>query len=168
MTKYKSERNEVVTLLRKSKTKYFQDLGQSTQKQFWKAVKLVKGQECSIPALKDGSTVITSNSGKAQLLNEFFHNNYCFNDSFSPLMNPTLLDTSRCPPHLLYTEEEVTDLLLSLDPAKSTGLDKISAVMLWSTAVYVATLLLFMSTTDVFYQASEIIIDNLMADFRFL
>ena len=136
MVKYKSERNKVVTQLRKSKSKYFQNLGKSTQKEFWKAVKLIRKQECSIPALKDGSTLVTSNSSKAQLLNEFFHN--CFNDSFSPLTNPTLLDTSRCPPQLLITEEEVTDLLLSLDPAKSTGLDKISAVMLRSTAAFIA------------------------------
>ena len=43
----------------------------------------------------------------------------------------------QCPLHLLCTEEEVTDLLLSLDPAKSTGPNKISATMLRSTAVFI-------------------------------
>ena len=136
VTKYKCVRNRVVAMLRTSKSKYFRNLGHSSQKDFWKAVKLIRRQESSIPALKNGPTLATSNSDKALLLNEFFYS--CFNDSFCPLTETTRLDPSKCPPHLLCTEEEVADLLLSLDPAKSTGPDKISAIMLRSTAVLIA------------------------------
>ena len=135
-TKYKRVRNRVVAMLRISKSIYFRNLGCSSQKDFWKAVKLIRREESSIPALKNGPTLATSNSDKALLLNEFFYS--CFNDSFRPLTEPTRLDPSKCPPHLLCTEEEVMDLLLSLDPAKSTGPDKISATMLRSTAVLIA------------------------------
>ena len=124
------------SLLRASKTAYFQKLGSSNSKEFWKAVKLVNKQSTSIPALKDGSSLITTDTGKAQLLNEFFHS--CFNRSFDPLSNPDPLDPSNCPSNLLCTENQITDLLLSLKTVKYTGPDSISATMLRSTAASIA------------------------------
>ncbi|MCG8622144.1 MAG: hypothetical protein MJE68_09145, partial [Proteobacteria bacterium] len=41
LRKYKAERNKVVYLLRTTKAAYFQKLGSSSSKEFWKAVKLV-------------------------------------------------------------------------------------------------------------------------------
>ena len=120
----------------KQKADYFRNLGTSSQKEFWKAIKLIRRQDCTIPALKDGSSFATTNYDKAKLLNNFFCS--CFNSSFYPPANPATLDPNSCPPHLLCTEDEVTDLLLCLDPAKSTGPDKISAVMLRSTAAFIA------------------------------
>ena len=65
LSKYKAERNKVVSLLRASKTVcIFQKLGSSNSKEFWKAVKLVNKQSTSIPALKDGSSLITTDTGK--------------------------------------------------------------------------------------------------------
>ena len=93
------------------RTKYFRNLGRSSQKDFWKAVKLVRRRESSILALKNGPTLVTSNSDKALLLNEFFYS--CFNDAFRPLTEPIHLDPIQCPPHLLCTEEEVMDLVKS-------------------------------------------------------
>lgn len=46
-------------------------------------------------------------------------------------VNPT---PNNCPPELLCTEEEILDLLLSLDITKANGPDGISATMLKSTA----------------------------------
>ena len=71
LSKYKAERNKVVSLLRASKTAYFQNLGSSNSKEFWKAVKLVNKRSSTIPALKDGSFLITTDTEKAQLLNDF-------------------------------------------------------------------------------------------------
>lgn len=136
LSKYKAERNKVVSLLRASKTAYFQNLGSSNFKEFWKAVKLVNKRSSTIPALKDGSFFITTDTEKAQLLNDFFHS--CFNRSFERLSNPDPLDPSNCPSDLLCTESQITDLLLSLNPAKSTGPDSISATMLRSTASSIA------------------------------
>ena len=78
----------------------------------------------SILTLKDGSSLITTETGKAQLLNNFFHS--CFNRSFDPLSNPDPLDPSNSPSDLLCTENQIIDLLLSLNTAKSTGPDSIS------------------------------------------
>ena len=48
------------------------------------------------------------------------------------------LDPSCCPQEFLCTEEEVIDLLLSLDTTKANGPDGISAIMLKSTAYSIA------------------------------
>lgn len=80
-------------------------------------------QQTAIPALilKDGSSLVTTDAGKAQLLNDFYHS--CFNHPFNPLSDPDPLDPSSCPSDLLCTENQITDLLLSLNTAKSTGTD---------------------------------------------
>lgn len=136
LNKYKAERNKVVSLLRTAKAAYFQNLGSSNSKEFWKAVKLVNKRTNSIPALNDGSSLISTDHGKAQLLNDFFHS--CFNRSCDPLSSLDPIDPSDCPSDLLCTENQITDLLLSLNTAKSTGPDRISATMLRSTAASIA------------------------------
>ena len=136
LRKYKAERNKVVYLLRTTKAAYFQKLGSSSSKEFWKAVKLVNKRCSSIPALKDGSSLITTDHGKAQLLNDFFHS--CFNRSCDPLSSPDPIESNNCPSDLLCTENQITDLLLSLNTSKSTGPDSISATMLQSTATFIA------------------------------
>ena len=70
---------------------------------------------------------VTDAQDKATL-NSFFYT--CFNNS-SPLTNqPPHLLSSECPLDLLCTEDEVYDLIVQLDPSKSTGPDGISARML--------------------------------------
>ena len=89
VTKYKILmcKKQSCCLLWTSKSKYFRNLGHSSQKDFWKAVKLIP----------------ESDKALATLLNKFFYS--CFNDSFRPLTEPTHLDPSKCPPHLLCTKE---------------------------------------------------------------
>ena len=130
--KYKCIRNKVVALLRRGKREYFYNLQFSTTKEFWKAVKVINKQDSNIPTLLDSNTPVTSSSGKADLLNQYFLD--CFNHNFPPLNNPTPLDPASCPVSLLCTEEDVSELLHNLNPAKSTGLDGVSAIMLKSTA----------------------------------
>ena len=130
--KYKCIRNKVVALLRRGKREYFYNLQFSTTKEFWKAVKVISKQDSNIPTLLDSDTPVTSCSGKADLLNQYFLD--YFNHTFPPLNNPAPLDPSSCPVSLLCTEEDVSELLHNLNPAKSTGLDGVSAIMLKSTA----------------------------------
>ena len=134
--KYKSIRNKVVALLRRGKRQYFYNLQFSTNKEFWKAINVINKQDSSIPTLWDNDTPVASSSGKADLLNCYFHD--CFNHSFPPLKNPTPLDPIGCPASMLCTEEEISELLHNLNPAKSTGLDGVSANMLKSTATSIA------------------------------
>ena len=83
--------------------------------------------------LYDGSKLVDQNSDKAIVLNNYFHS--CFSTSQPPL--DELLDRlepADCPPDLLCTEDEVFDLVASLDISKSTGPDGVSAKMLKGTA----------------------------------
>ena len=134
--KYKTVRNQVVALLRLNKEQYFHNLQFSTSREFWKAIKVLNKQDSTIPTLWDDNTPVTSDSGKADLLNRYFHD--CFNHSFPPLKDLTPLDPNSCPASILCTEEQVTELLQSLNPTKSTGLDGVSATMLKSTATAIA------------------------------
>ena len=97
---------------------------------------MINKQDSNIPTLWDNDTPVTSSSGKADLLNRYFHD--CFNHSFPPLKNPTPLDPTGCPASILCTEEEISELLHNLNPAKSTGMDGVSAIMLKSTAPSIA------------------------------
>jgi hypothetical protein len=61
--KYKCIRNnlKVVAMLRRNKKQYFYNLRFSSQKEFWKAIKLINKQDTTIPALQDSTTPINSN-----------------------------------------------------------------------------------------------------------
>ena len=77
-------------------------------------------------------------AAKANALNVFFAS--CFNQSCSPLSVHESLDLSpsECPDDLLCTEDEVLELLLSIDTSKASGPDGISGKMLKHTAVSIA------------------------------
>ena len=126
----------MLAMLRWSTSQYFYSLKFATSKEFWKAVKLVNRQDCTIPALRDDSVLTTSDFGKANFLNNYFYE--CFNHSFPSLSNPVPLDPSDCPASILCIEEFVREMLYSMNPAKSTGLDGVSAFMLKSTATVIA------------------------------
>ena len=125
-----------MAILRLNKQQYFHKLQFSNQKDFWKAIKVLNKQDSTIPTLWEDNIPVTTSSGKADVLNRFFQD--CFNRSFPPLEDSVSLDPSNCPESILCTEEEIADLLLSLNPAKSTGLDGISATMFKSTACAIA------------------------------
>ena len=75
---------------------------------------------------------ISDNLDKASLLNSFFYK--CFNANSPPLPNlPPNLQPSDYPAELLCDKAEVYNLILSLDPTKSTGPDGISVKMLKGT-----------------------------------
>ena len=135
--KYRAARNKVSALLRFNKTKFFKELGHSSQKEFWKSIKLLNQQDSSIPTLHHDDSTVESDLDKAVLLNNFFFD--CFNKSVPPLPDhhPSL-DQDSCPQALLCTEDKVLELLLSLDITKSTGPDDISARMLKGTATSIA------------------------------
>ena len=57
--------------------------------------------------------------------------------------------SSECPPELLCSEEEVLDLLLSLDTTKANGPDGISATMLKATASSIASSVAFLSNRSI-------------------
>ena len=83
--KYRAARNRVVALLRLNKKKFFRGLGQSSVKEFWRAIKLLNRQETSIPPLVDNHNKVESSYDKAVLLNTYFYK--CFNKTVPPPNN---------------------------------------------------------------------------------
>jgi len=86
----------------------------------------------TLPALEHGNTVATSSSDqeKANLLNKVFINS--FNHS-TPILESTDLpstDPNWLPEPLMCTEDEVFEMLSTLDTTKSSGHDEISTKML--------------------------------------
>ena len=139
--KYNSLRYQVVNILRQSKREHLRKVSGQGCKQFWKTVKLLKNASSQTPTLKTDSGVAFSNTAKASLLNEVLSQN--FNRTIPPLANTDyhffMADpSSTFPEEIFCTEEEVLDLLLTVDTSKATGSDGISGRMLKSTAHSIA------------------------------
>ena len=143
-SKYATLRNEVVQLLRQSKKNHLKRMSNLGSKQFWKTIKYLNKTSSQIPTLKDGATEAVSNVDKASLLNELFSKN--FNDSIPPLSeldHQCFLADSSLPPTegSLCIEQEVFNLLNTLDTNKASGPNGISGKMLKSTAISITPIL---------------------------
>ena len=137
--KYKRMRNRVMTMLRNGKKLFFQNLNPHNNKQFWKAMKYLRKQTSSIPNLSYNNVVSSMDQEKANMLNDYFSK--CFNRSQPSLQTTDCLNyplADDCPDEILCTESEVTELLMTLDIAKASGPDDISARMLRETAEHIS------------------------------
>ena len=139
--KYKQLRNKVVYLLREGKKTFVQNINPANPKQFWKIVKVLKGKNSSsILVIKHNGKVLTSDQQKADVFNKFFHS--CFNTALPPLCpNTTKLEPSDCPENLLCSEQEVMEIIASLNIFKASGPDQISVRMIKGTASSIAPVL---------------------------
>ena len=137
--KFKMARNRVTNLLQKAKANYFKKLNPRDSKKFWKAVKYLKNQQCTIPTLEQGELTASSDLQKAECLNDFFSS--CFNRSHPPLMQtPSCYFNEMSPPPEMYcTVDEVEQVLRNLEVSKTSGPDKISSHMLKETAPSIAS-----------------------------
>ena len=134
LLQYKFIRNRIVSEVRKAKLEFFKRLQTVDAKTFWKLFILLTRKESSIPALLGpNSTLVTNDVQKADILNnQFFSNfNHC-------ICNIGLLDSSNFPEEFLCTDEQVFDLIHSLDSTKATGADGISTRMLKATATCIS------------------------------
>ena len=122
--KYRAARNRVIAMLRLNKTNYFRKLKSCNSKDFWRS----KLKDYSIPTSLSNGSEVSNNREKASLLNNFFHS--CFNTKSPLTVTPWNLPPSDCPPELFCNEADVYDLIIGLDPDKSTGPDGISARIL--------------------------------------
>lgn len=129
--KYKIHCNRTLIELRAAKKAYFRKLNPRDPKSFWKAVRFLAKKPQTLPTLIQDETTAATDLDKANLLNYFFHS--CFNSSCPSLACHRERDPV-CPQDYLCTEEEVFDLLLSLDTTKASGPDGLSARMLKFTA----------------------------------
>ena len=142
---YKLARNKTLADIRSAKLSYFRKLNPRDPKKFWKAIKCLNKKPNSMPTLTLGDTTAVTESEKANLLNSYFHS--CFNKSHTPITPSACLRFSPAA-DLLCSEDEVFDLLATLDVSKSTGPDGISARMLKFTATSITP-----SVTKLFNQS---------------
>ena len=137
--KFKHLRNKVVSRLHIAKQNYFSKFHPKNQKEFWKILRSINKKDCSIPPLTSGSFIAASSSDKANLLNATFSS--YFNRAV-PELSPSDLPKSVpdvCPEDILCSEDEVYELLCSLDTTKGSGDDDISAIMLKATVLSVTS-----------------------------
>jgi hypothetical protein len=80
---------------------------------------------------------MVTKSPKATLLNEVFEKN--FNTQIPPLTTDIIpAEPSECPENLLCSEDDILEIILSLDTNKASGLDGISVRMLKETAATIS------------------------------
>ena len=125
-------------MLRRAKANYFRNLNPRDSKQFWKAVKYLKKQQCTIPTLEQSGLTANTDLQKAECLSDFFSS--CFNNSHPPLTQSHSHSSSETPclPEMFCTVTEVEQFLQDLEVSKASGPDKISSRMLKMTAASIA------------------------------
>jgi len=125
-SKYKELRNKVVSELR------FSNLNPQNPK---KIIRSLSPRESSFPPLKSENIIARSALDKTNLLNITFTNHYnCSVPELSISDLPEVVPTD-CPDDILCSEDEVYELLCTVDTTKSSGDDDISARMLKETAL---------------------------------
>ena len=126
---YKSHRNLVKKQIQQAHESYVNEviggsLEEGNVKAFWNYVKLKRTESIGIPSLRDGDRVISSNSGKASVLNSYFKSVFTAEDTStipnkgtSPL--PDIDDIS-------FAAAGIAKQLELLKPMKASGPDQIS------------------------------------------
>ena len=142
--KYKTARNEYQVKLDKAEQSYKRSLSESLStnkntKSWWRSVKhlLGKGGDTSYPTLNINDNVITDNKQKVAAFNEFFlsHSNIDISNAELPgdIEFPSNLTSVEA------TEQEVLDLLKSLDTTKASGPDGIRPKLLSEAKIYIVS-----------------------------
>ena len=148
--RFRELRNQVINSIREAKVNHFKKLATNLQngnlspKDWWKITKqfLKQNKDNEIPPLSNNGIFLSDPQDKATLLNSYFCEQSSVDDSHATL-----------PPHaqpinnlnnITITEEDVSDILKTLDTSKASGPDSISPRLLkegkWSLARHLATL----------------------------
>ena len=134
--KYTEARRNAKTLFRQARKTYYENLQskienpETTSKTFWKLLKsLFSTSSTGIPTLNVNGTPITENRAKAEALNQFFASQSTIEDPNSDLPPFNFVTDARLD-HINIDDDEVKNILLSLDTNKATGHDRISNKLL--------------------------------------
>ena len=129
---YQSALDEAENNFKKSRAASLQDC--KNTRQWWKTVKnmLGRGGQDSYPAMidPDTDTHVCDNKQKADLFNKFFLSHSKIDTSNTDLPNNQQPVTPNTLNDIVATEQEVLDLINSLETNKSTGPDGISPQLL--------------------------------------
>ena len=138
IAEYKSVQNKVVSLLRWSKKRFFNNLAKSNKKSFWKSVKVLNKSCYTIPSLTMNNTTAEDDADKANMLSTFFRKSW--NQAEPPLSESQYMTNfyDNWYEDANVSSEEVLHLIKGLDAKKASGSDGVSAYMLQATAEYIA------------------------------
>jgi hypothetical protein len=140
---FKTMRNRVVSLTRRLKTNYIQQLQNElcdpalSTKRWWHLVKQVTGNKITsgIPPLLENGTTVTDSKHKATVFNNYF----CSQSRLPPMaanhqLPPLVVKTPDTISNMYFTQQEVAKVLSGLQPGKATGPDQIGNFILKSCA----------------------------------
>ena len=133
---FRSARNEVIALIRQNKAQYFERLasqlksGTLSSHGWWKTLKslMCPHSSTSIPPLYDtaNDSMIIKEDEKANLLNSYFANQSCIDDSLSFIPAENQEFTNNSLDSINVTPSEVLDVLKTLKLGKASGPDGIN------------------------------------------
>ena len=111
----------------------------ANSKKFWNFLNSIKGRRHPIPPLKHNDSLVSNDSGKATIFNQFFHSVFTIEDcnSLSDLrqsleVHPDLINT------IVFSVDEVHMALMNLQKDKACGPDCIPAYLLTIGADFLA------------------------------
>ncbi|VDI61697.1 Hypothetical predicted protein [Mytilus galloprovincialis] len=137
-SKFKKIRNEVTSLIRKSKEEYNNNLikkimnSSPSTTNWWKTVKQISGlkaNDASVPPLMVNNNLIFDEIEKANEFNRFFSSQSNIDDS-SAMLPEELKTISDDIGYIELTVTEVEDILKIVNPTKASGPDLISPKLL--------------------------------------
>ena len=132
-TKNKSQRNTVISELRKSKQEYFENLDRElssddcNSKTFWKPSKLIFNNgktSTSVPPFKCNNIYAENDYDKAEMLNMYFASKSVIDDSNKTLPIPEPVQHTL--ESITITTQDVLDVFLHLEVSKACGPDLIN------------------------------------------
>ena len=136
--RYKQLQNEYCELIELAKKEFeskkiaeLHQTGNGNKKAWWKAVKHMLGfsHENAIPTIINNNIPLTDSKSKAELFNDFFCSHSNIDSSGASLPNKTIVNDVKLE-SITFNQAEVLDILKSLDPNKSVGLDGVSPRLL--------------------------------------
>lgn len=134
---YRQQRNKYNNELHHAEEAYYNSMAETLScsdtppKTWWRTVKhfLGKNSDSDLPPIDDGETIHYSNREKAEAFNKFFVSNTTLNCSNAVLPNSPHRVSTRIA-NITATEQDVFDIIKSININKATGPDGISPVML--------------------------------------
>lgn len=145
LPEYRRLRNKISAEVRRSKTNFFHSIS-SSPRQFWSFVRSLFKSTDPIPPLVSSSSQVTSNIDKANLINNTFSSFFTCSQSSPISTHSTHLSPDSCSPELLCSQEDILQLISS---CTSSGPDKISSLLLKSTAPFIVPALQHIFNTSI-------------------
>jgi hypothetical protein len=147
--KFRRCRNDLTTLIRKTKTDYVETLDKKAsdpklfgQKDWWKLVKTFMTNKCiifdEIPPIESNGIVYYSNKEKADIFNAHFISQSTLPDNDDPEPDVPTLDNQPVLDSIIISQDTVSKILKNLDSNKAVGPDLVHNRLLTAACDYIS------------------------------